>query len=428
MPMQIRRDQSSLHFGRRSRRSGAWRFLLIWVMLMAIILGLIWRFNAVQAEVVALVSGPTTPTPSSVTLAQQAETAYWEGNLGRSIEFYGRAFELDPENVGVGYEYVRNLVYGSYEGRGFRFRADMAIDVAERLVQRFPNDAQARAAYALALSENERADEAAAEALRAVELAPDWSEAHAYLSLSYRAQARWRLAQEEARQAVELNPQSVDARRALALSLAFTGEFQIAIIQYEEAIKIHPFLDALYFELAPYYLAQENYGAAIQAYDRILAHDPRNVKAWTRKCETYFRDRDDVNAQASCEQAIDLDETFPEAHMQLGQVRYTRRNYEGAIESFERCISLMDAQGWPTDDRLELCYNLHGLAWYLLDDCSKAMPLFETAILVDSTERGREITLEGMRLCAQADETIDISDLPTPPPPTPVPPPPIDIY
>jgi tetratricopeptide (TPR) repeat protein len=426
--MQIRRDRSSLRFGSRSRNQGTLWIFMAWVLSMAIIFGVVWRFNAVQAQVEGLVSGPSSPTPSGVSLAQQAEDAYWKGDLDTSIELYRKAAALEPDNVGIQFEYIRNLIYGSYVGRGYFFRAEIAVNVAADLVKRHENDPMARAGYALALIENGRADEGAAEALRAVELNPGWAEAHAYLSLAYRAQNRWRLAQEQAQDAVDLNPMSVDARRAFALSLAFTGQWAVAISQYEQAIQIHPRLDALYFELAPYYIVQENYDAAIQAYDRVLANNPRNVKAWTRKCETYFRQRDDANAQEACEQAIELDPTFPEAHRQLGQVRYTRRNYEGAVESFETCIALMDAQGWPMSERLEQCYYLHGLAWFLLGNCTNAASLFEQAFLVDLTERGRQITLEGIDLCVAYDQNLEISDFPTPPPPTQEPPPPIGIY
>lgn len=428
MPMQIRRDRSALHYGRRSRRRGAFWFFLVWLMSMAIVLAIVWRFNAVQAQVAGFVSGPSTATPDAVSLAKRADEAYWQGDLATAIDFYTQAAELAPDDVGIHFEYVRVLVYGSYEGRGFRFRAERALELGEGIAERQPNSALARAAHALALIENGRADEGAAEALRATELAPGWAEAHAYLSMAYRAQDRWRLAQEEAQKAIELDGMSVDSRRALALSLAFTGQWQLAISQYEQAIQLHPRLDALYFELVPYYTIQDNYDAAIQALDRVLANDPRNVKAWTRKCETYFRQRDDANAQEACEQAIELDDTFPEAHRQLGQVRYTRRNYEGAIDSFTQCIALMDAQNWPMADRLEQCYYLQGLAHHLLDNCDLAMPLFNQALLLDLTERGREITFEGMALCAQDDETISTEDIPTLPPPTPSPPPPIGIY
>ncbi len=429
MSMRIRRDRSSLHFGgRRSRAQRRLWLFWTWFLMMAAAVGVIWQFDHVQPEVLAVVMGPPTATPDAISLAQLAQDAFWDGNLEDAIVYYSQASELEPTNTYIQFEYVRVLVYGSYEGRGYAFREREALTVADRTVRLAPNDARAQAAYAMALIENDRSDEAAAAALRATELDPAWAEPHAYLSLAYGNQNRYRSAQEQAQLAVDLDANSVDARRALALSLAFFGEWDIVIRQYEAAIQIHPRLDALYFEVAIYYTILDNFDAAIQSYDRILAHDPRNVKAWTRKCETFFRQRDDASAQEACEQAVTLDPTFPEAHEQLGQVRYTRRNYEGAIESFETCIDLMVAQNWEWPDRLVKCYYLHGLAYYLLNRCDQAMPLLTDALLTEPEGAARDLTLQGMQQCAAVDDSITIDDLPTPAPPTATPPPPIGLY
>lgn len=428
MSMKIRRDRSNLSFGRRSRGQGRFTFFLVWLVSMGVALAVIWQFDRFQPQVMAVMMGPPTATPDSVTLAQSAQDAYWKGDLETAIYYYAQASQLEPTNTLIQYEYVRTLIYGSYQGRGSRYLARDALTVAERTVRLVPGDPYSQAAYAMALISNDRSDEAAAAALNAVEYAPNWAEARAYLSLAYYDQGRFRAAQEQAQLAVEANPNSVDARRALALAMAFTGNYDISIAQYEAAIAIHPRLDALYFELAPYYIILDNYEAAIQSFDRVLQNDPRNVKAWTRKCETFFRQRDDARAQESCEQAIELDPTFPEAHRQLGMVRYTRRNYEGAIESFQTCIDLMDAQGWQMSDRLVECYYLHGLAYYRLNRCDRAMPLLQTSLDVDTSERPRELALEGMRLCASVDDNISIEDIPTPVPPTATPLPPIGIY
>lgn len=428
MSMRIRRDQSSLHFGNRRRsRNRSWLFWA-WFVAMALASGIIWQFDRAQGQVLNWVVGPPTPTPDGISMAQLGQNAYWEGDLENSIQAYSQASELEPTNTLIQFEYVRVLIYGSYVGRGYTFRARDALTVAERTLRLAPDDAHAYAAYALALVANDRSTEASNAALSAIERAPTWAEAHAYLSLAYYGQERFGSAQEEAQQAVNLDPNSVDSRRALALSLAFVGAWEQSISQYEAAIAIHPYLDALYFELAPYYIILDNYDAAIQAYDRILSHDPRNVKAWTRKCETFFRQRDDANAQESCENAVELDATFPEAWRQLGMVRYTRRNYEGAIEAFQTCIALMDAQGWEMTDREVECYYLHGLAYYSLNRCDEAFPLFQTALLTNPSGPPYTLTLEGMRLCSEVDSSISPQDIPTPALPTPTPPAPIGIY
>jgi tetratricopeptide (TPR) repeat protein len=424
----IRRDKSNLHFGSQSRRSGSKTLLVIWTVMMLAALAVIWRFNNVQNWVLAGVGGEATATPDSVTLAQLGERAYLAGDLEAAINYYGQAARMSPDDIDIQFEYGRVLIYRSYAGRSYRFRAEQALDVAKAAVKVAPDNARAQAIYAFALLENDMADEAVSAGLNAIQLAPDYAEAHAYLSMAYYRAKRPNQAFEEGDKAVKLNPDSIDSRRALALSLSFVGEYNAAIQQFERAIQINPRLDALYFELAVYYKAQNNYDAAIKAYDQVLAMEANNVKAYTRKCETYFTMREDSLAQEACEQAIQLDETYPEAHRQLGMVMYTRRNYEGAIEEFETCANLQEQQGVPLADREIECYYIRGLAWALLARCDKGWDVLQEALMMDPNETIKGYINQGLMECVDYDPAYDISDIPTPIPTEPIPPDPIGVF
>ncbi len=345
-----------------------------------------------------------------------------------SVEFYGEAATLEPANMDIQFEYIRNLIYLSYSGRGYAFNARDALRVAENSIDIAPNDARARTAYALALLANDRYDEAALAALTASEIAPTWAEPRAYLSFAYYNLDRHESAQEQAAIAVELDSNSVDARRALALSLGYIGNYSETIRQLETAIQIHPQLAAVYFELALYYRYLENFEAAIQAFDRVLANDPRNVRAWTRKCETYNQMREDALAEEACKQAIDLDPSFPEAYRQLGMIQYQRRNFEGSISSLTTCIDLMNAQNIALEDQEIQCYYVQGLAHYYMGDCPSGMPLLQQAFEMNPEESIASLILEGMQLCAAADDTFSETDIPTIPLPTEVPEAPISVY
>lgn len=426
--MYIRRDKSNLHFGRQARRRGSSALLIIWLATMLVVAAVIWQFNTVQDWVLASVGVQPTPTLDAITQAQLGERAYLAGDIERAIYHYGEAVRLRPTDIDLLFEYGRMLIYRSYAGRTYRYRAEEALKVAEQAVELAPDNGRAQALLCLALLENGRPEEAIAVGLRAEQLDPTSAEARAYLSMAYRGAGRPNQAFQKADEAVQLDPNSLDARRALALGLAFVGRFDAAIQQYEQAIQLHPRFDALYFELAVYYKAQENYDAAIAAYDQVLAMEPDNVKAYTRKCETYFTMREDALAQEACEQAIQLDPTYPEAHRQLGMVRYTRRNYEGAIESFEECARLQEEQGVPLPEREIECYYLRGLAWALLARCDQAWPVLQNALLMNPSEQTKSHINEGLMLCVNYDDDYDISDVPTPIPPTPIPPEPIGIF
>lgn len=426
--MYIRRDQSNLSFGRKRRQKGGGLFIGIWMFSMLAVVVIMLNFRTVQSSTVQMIYGTATPTQTAISYAQLAQTAFQQGNLAESTRLYKLAADMEPDNLNVQFEYTRALIYYSFTGRTFSFLARDALMVAERAVASYPDDARAQAMYTLALTQNRRSEEAIAAGIRAIDLAPNWAEAHAYLSMAYRDQGRFRQSIESGQRAVQLDPTSVDAKRALALSLAFVGEFDLAIQAYNDAIRVAPRMDALYFELAVYYIAKDNYDAAIAAYDQVLANDPANVKAYTRKCETYFRQRDDARAQEACEQALQLDSGFPEAWRQLGMVRYTRRNYEGAIEAFETCATIQIEAGFALNEREIECWYLRGLAHYLLNECDRAVPLLQEALAMSPNTNVQNLTMQGLNFCANNDPNFDNSIIPTPVPPTPIPPAPIGIF
>ena len=426
--MYIRRDRSNLHFGRQAKRRNSGTFVTIWLIIMVVLVGVIWKFNTVQSWVLASVGSEATPTSDAVTLAQLGERAYLAGDIELAIQYYGGAAQLVPNNIDIQFEYGRMLVYRSYAGRRFTYRAQEALEVARQAVEAAPDNARAQALLCLALLENDRPEEAISAGLLAQQLAPDYAEAYAYLSMAYRNAGRPNQAFTTADEAVTRDPNSLDARRALALGLAFVGEFDAAIQQYERAIQIHPRFDALYFELAVYYKAQSNYEAAIAAYDMVLAMEPDNVKAYTRKCETYFEMREDSLAQEACEQAIELDPTYAEAHRQLGMVQYTRRNYEGSIESFEQCAELQIEQDVPIQDREIQCWYIRGLAHSVLARCDDAWPVLKEALEMNPNEQIKALINQGLMSCVNYEEEYDISQIPTPIPNTAVPPEPIPIF
>ncbi|MBN1562918.1 MAG: tetratricopeptide repeat protein [Anaerolineae bacterium] len=455
--MYIRRDKSNLHFGRQARRRGGNTIFVIWLAMMLAILVLIWRFENVQSWVLASVGDAPTATPDAVTWARLGERAYLVGDIEKAIEYYGEAARLAPNNIDILFEYGRMLVYRSYAGRNYSFRVEEALGVAEQAIDLAPDHPRAQALMCLALLENGRSEEAISYGLRAEQLAPDYAEASAYLSMAYRGAGRPNQAFQKADEAVVKDPNSLDARRALALGLAFVGEFDAAVQQYERAIQIHPRFDALYFELALYYKAQDNYDAAIAAYDQVLVMEPENVKAYTRKCETYFTMREDSLAQEACEQANQLDAYYPEAWRQLGMVQYTSRNYEGSIESFEQCASLQLSQAAqaaleqigradqvsmvqgvnsldleavedviaqlglqpiplsPDQFGYEIeCWYIRGLSHALLARCDEAWPVLQEALQMNPDEKIKGFINQGLMSCVTYEDEYTVDQIPTP--------------
>jgi tetratricopeptide (TPR) repeat protein len=351
--------------------------------------------------------------PSTDELAQRARLAYLEGDLPTAIDLYAEAFRLAPENDDYLFEYARMLLYASRTDRQLHGYLRKAHQVAQQAVQEQPDSAKTQAAYALVEAESGLVDDYALEiAQRALDLDPTLAPAYVVLSLVQTGQGDWQQAERSANQAIELAPESIDAHRALALVYEAQEESESAIEQYEVAIQLHPNLDFLYFELAPFYAAIEDYDSALALYNTVLERDPDNVEAHLRTCETLALQRDDDAELANCHRALELDQTRPGVWGQIGVIHYLDRNYELAAESFAECVTLMDEQSWDSANRIEQCYYLQVLAHQLLDQCEQAEPLFLQALELENlSERGREITFEGMQQCG-----IDIE--PTEPAPT----------
>ncbi len=209
----------------------------------------------------------------------------------------------------------------------------------------------------------------------------------AVLARAYTDIGRYQQGLKYGEDAINADPMSVDAHRSYAISLILVGERDAAIQQLEDAININPNLTAPYFELAAQFLGGQQYEDAVATYETVLKLDPRNPKALLRLCEAYAQIGQDAQAQGYCEDSIDSDPTYAFAYRQLGVVNYHRRNYEGAIDNFNKCISLSE------DPEIQ-CYYLRGLAHYYLRHCSDAW-----AILNESLWDGLIIQLLMIRCC-----------------------------
>ncbi len=379
--MRIRRDRSALSdgslFGRRRRGIAPWK-IFAWVTMMGVLGIVIWQFNTIQPQILAMVNISATATPVAQVYWKTAELAYWRGDLKTAIANYREAVKQQPKNVDLLYELSRMLIYHSYDDRRNatdiatyeidpsskqQVLVDGALYWAQKAIEVAPNNPRAYTINCFALlTDGNKLEDAGRSCVHAVDLNPNDSESHAYLSATNTA----------------------------------------SLEEYKKAAEINPQLEFPYFNLAYFAIGTEQYSIAIAAYDRVLSMDKVSVKAYTRLCETYYRMGETELAKDNCSQAIDLDKEYTAAYKWYGQVLYTRRDYEDAITNFETCAKqeMADTSIAP-DDRLTECWYLRGLSWYLLGDCDKAMAVF-TELLGWPTHDANAIkfTQRGINSCA----------------------------
>jgi tetratricopeptide (TPR) repeat protein len=394
-----------------SRRRQAWRLYFVLVMI-GLIVGIpivtATQFSALQLEALALVGMAPTPTPFASVRADQGQQLYLAGDIEESEQYFRMAAEMQPENVSYLYEYGKVLIELE--------RYPEARALGERIIALAPNDPRG---YALAATSMVWSDPTSAipYAITGIELGQPYAPLNGALAIAYTNIGRYQEALQRGDLGVRQDPMDASVRRAYSFPLIFSGRWNEAVEQLEQAIAINPNLSAPYFELASLYRRLNNEEMAIAIFDRLIEIDPTNAKAYLRKCETYAAVGLFQEAEPFCQQALTLDPQYAEAYRMQGQLRYSRRNYEGSIESFNTCIALGSSA-------VE-CYYIRGLAHYYLNQCDDAWRVLNESLTYTTEPQILESINTGLTLVTRNCAGYQGQSLPTPVPPTPVPPTPI---
>jgi tetratricopeptide (TPR) repeat protein len=426
--------QGGLSF-RSQRRSAlpAWVYL---VWLPTVLLGLlaIWQAEALQPRVLALVGVQPTPTITAGAWAQQGDAAFWQGDLDAAIGAYRNAARLAPNNVDIIYELARTLLYRSYNDARFIGDIDEALQWTSRLLEVVPNNSRAHTIHCFALVRARQSSAAVQSCIRAIDLNPNDSEPHAYLALAQYDLGRTASALDQAATAVRLNPKSIDGNMAYALALAFQGRVERALDHYKLAASVNPKLEFPYFQMAFYAYSLANvernqdraetlYRIALSAYNTILQHNPRSVKAYTRICQTYLAKGEPRLAREYCQEATSIDPTSSQAWRWLGEVYHKSRNYEDAVEALRTCAQLEERQGIPKSLRDPTCWWLRGVGYFILGDCNTAIPILDDVLTWTTDEIAIRETRRTIEKCATAYQGLYRTPTPIPtstPRPTPI--------
>ena len=417
--MTIRRDYNRPFFHKRRNRGRLYFIVFMSALIVGLLLYVSLRFDQLQLQALDSIGMAPTPTPFASDLATDGMALYGSGNVGGALTLIERAAQQQPNNVDYLYEYGRLLLENE--------REDEAVTIGDRMVELAPNDPRSYEIRAAAVMYSDPA-EAIQVTIRGQEADELYAPLMAIQGVAYTNLGRWQEGTRQSYQAVELAPNNAFVLRASYTPLVYVAQYQQAADNLTRAIELNPNLTAPYFELASLYRINrpEVYQPtmAVALFERVLEIDPENAKANLRLCQTFATvDQADFSqAQPYCERALQVQPDYADAYKELGRMQYLRRNYEGSIESFERCIEL----GSEDID----CWYLQGQAEFYLDNCPRAWELLteaqnmaEVAAFVPvSVEEGIEVGLFNItELCAGFSNRA----VPTAIPPTPIPPTPI---
>ena len=377
--MQIKRDYSQSFFSdRRHRRRGLWRWLLLYV---ALILGFLFfvdsNFSTLQLMALSAVGQAPAPTPFASELANEGMDKFASGDLQGAHDLLQRAVMQQPQNVDYLYNYGRVLIELGVDDNTLY---PEAIQIGEQAIEANPNDPRGYAIKARAMDLNGDSANAVPVGQAGLQVDQNFAPLYTALSSAYRDIDRYDVALLEAQKAIQIDPNDPDAHRVYALALIWVGRRDEALDQLQQAVGLNPNLASPYFELASMYRNMalqdpnggqaDDYELAIATYEKILAMQPQNAKAFQRLCSTYIEIGDHRRGQGYCEDALAINPNYADALRDLGHAQYSQRNYEGAIDSFNQCVTL-EANRAEQDQDIE-CFYLRGLAYYYLADCQQA--------------------------------------------------------
>lgn len=438
--MQIRRDYTQPFFSGRRRRRGIGRWIVLYVLFIGGFLFFVdSQFSNLQMMALKAVGQAPPPTPFASDYANQGMARYTTGNLYEAAQLFEQAVRLQPQNVDYLYEYGRILLELGSENASYYTNA---IAIGDQAINANPNDPRGYAIKTRALDLNGQPEQAIPVGQAGLNVDRNFAPLHAALSSAYLSIDRYDVALREGEEAIRLDPNDPTSRRIYSYSLNWTGQYAEAVNQLEQAVALNPNNAGPYFELAALYrsqaqraedtvFAQERYAEAIALYEQVLAMQPENARAYLRLCDAYFEARENQRAEDYCQQAVNINPEYSAAYASLGQTQYSQRNYEGAIESFDACIT------HGGDDYDIRCDYIRGLAHYYLADtpeeCQTAWLTLTHALNRIAPEVQVETnpvytnTVEGLRLVTASSNCPGFQgrSLPTAMPPTPIPPTPI---
>lgn len=264
-----------------------------------------------------------------------------EQHLMKSIEYFDRAIELDP-NYALAYAALADAwgVLPSNIGYPLDDAVAKAKEAARKAIEIDDELAEAHASLGLAFMVEEDYESAEPEFLRAIELNPGYAYAHYWYSMTLDNQARHDEALAELEAAYELDPLSVVILNYLAGKRGASADFDEAMELYERALEIEPTRMATYENAAAVCLEMEEPERAVDVYRRAMEVDTTFKQGQIRIAYTYgHMGRYDEAIEAALRAVVQMP-LEPNAYDTLGEIYAMAGDLESAIESFEKAVEL----------------------------------------------------------------------------------------
>jgi tetratricopeptide (TPR) repeat protein len=250
-----------------------------------------------------------------------------------------------------------------------------ALQLAEELVRKYPEDERARLVLANAYNGRQDYQKTIQELEKAIELAPNFSPAYNSLGYAYRPVGNYGEAEKAFKKYIELVPNDPNPYDSYAELLMKTGRFDESIAQYRKALSIDPHFVGSYYGIASDLTFQGKHAQAIaetQKMDAAAQNDgDRRFAMFTRTVVYVDQGKNDLALKEMDKQYALGAKIADTAAMAgdaetMGDMLVHAGKPDAARKRYEQALSLLEKSGLSSevkeDAKLAHHYNLGRVA------------------------------------------------------------------
>ncbi|MHC4065668.1 MAG: tetratricopeptide repeat protein, partial [Planctomycetota bacterium] len=227
-------------------------------------------------------------------------------------------------------------------------RLDDVEKYAQRLLERYPDDAGVRLQLGQCFLQQNRLSDAehhlgavvAQSGGQSKEAARTLVEAHQALAALAMRRGNFATAAEQLRATLALDPERAPAHAQLGGALAELGRLEEAVQSLSEATRLNPGLAGAHYNQGAILGRLGRFDEAIRCYERALAVTPDDPDLRNNLGFALLRTGQLARAQEHLQRAVAINPTGADAHFNLGQVLAARKQPDQAMQHFRTAARL----------------------------------------------------------------------------------------
>jgi tetratricopeptide (TPR) repeat protein len=220
--------------------------------------------------------------------------------------------------------YARNTVWQS------------SITLWTDVVSKAPGNARALNNLASEYIETGRIADAKPLLGKAIRLKPDYAEAYDNLGLLYQKRGMYTKAIKQHQKALSIRPDFPEALNHMGVSLDRTGRYGEALAYYQCAIEARPFYSEAYENLGVSLGMQGRLAESLEALQKAVSLDPGSPTAYSNMGNVHYQLGDFQKAERHYLKALDLNEAYVDARINLIRVYAAQSRIEKAHTEINR--------------------------------------------------------------------------------------------